>query len=187
MYYYITFYTVTYIALRLYIVTIDLLRTTGSFGHQKAPLNHPQSIATPPPAIPSFFPLRRGESVVFAMWSTGEAITEAVANREGDRAAAAAGFASAPKEARRGARATCATLSTCGNGDWVELLVLGRSRCCAIHVGRGMGRLCRTCGSAGRLADAERVEDGSESCTVSRKKHFFNVSFFATHESWQSP
>ncbi|CAK9074342.1 Protein FORGETTER 1 (Protein EMBRYO DEFECTIVE 1135), partial [Durusdinium trenchii] len=40
----------------------------------------------------------RGESVVFAMWSTGEAITEAVANREGDRAAAAAGFASAPKE-----------------------------------------------------------------------------------------
>ena len=35
------------------------------------------------------------------MWSTGESVTEAVADREGDRAAAAAGFASAPKEAPR--------------------------------------------------------------------------------------
>eukprot|EP00434_Breviolum_minutum_P007886 symbB.v1.2.006958.t1/scaffold416.1/size293898/17 len=40
----------------------------------------------------------RGESVVIAMWSTGESVTEAVADRDGDRAAAAAGFASAPKE-----------------------------------------------------------------------------------------
>ena len=41
----------------------------------------------------------RGESVVIAMWSTGESMTEALAGREGDRKAAAAGFASAPKEA----------------------------------------------------------------------------------------
>lgn len=41
----------------------------------------------------------RGESVVIAMWSTGESVTEAVADRDGYRAAAAAGFASAPKEA----------------------------------------------------------------------------------------
>ncbi|CAJ1373490.1 unnamed protein product [Effrenium voratum] len=40
----------------------------------------------------------RGESVVIAMWSTGESMTEALAGREGDRKAAAAGFASAPKE-----------------------------------------------------------------------------------------
>ncbi|CAE7561408.1 let-765 [Symbiodinium necroappetens] len=40
----------------------------------------------------------RGEAVVIAMWSTGESVTEAVANRKGDRSAAAAGFASAPKE-----------------------------------------------------------------------------------------
>ncbi|CAE7777517.1 FGT1 [Symbiodinium pilosum] len=40
----------------------------------------------------------RGEAVVIAMWSTGESVTEAIADREGDRAAAAAGFASAPKE-----------------------------------------------------------------------------------------
>ena len=44
----------------------------------------------------------RGESVVIAMWSTGESVTEAVADRDGDRAAAAAGFASAPKEAPHG-------------------------------------------------------------------------------------
>ena len=35
------------------------------------------------------------------MWSTGESVTEAVANRKGDRSAAAAGFASAPKEVWR--------------------------------------------------------------------------------------
>eukprot|EP00931_Biecheleriopsis_adriatica_P050486 TRINITY_DN29233_c0_g1_i1.p1 TRINITY_DN29233_c0_g1~~TRINITY_DN29233_c0_g1_i1.p1 ORF type:complete len:1339 (-),score=321.42 TRINITY_DN29233_c0_g1_i1:43-4026(-) len=40
----------------------------------------------------------RGESVVIAMWSTGESVTEAVAQRQGDKEAAAAGFASAPKE-----------------------------------------------------------------------------------------
>ena len=43
----------------------------------------------------------RGEAVVVAMWSTGESVTEAVANRKGDRSAAAAGFASAPKEVWR--------------------------------------------------------------------------------------
>lgn len=40
----------------------------------------------------------RGESVVIAMWSTGESVTEAVAERHGERAAQLAGFASAPKE-----------------------------------------------------------------------------------------
>lgn len=32
------------------------------------------------------------------MWSTGESVTEAVAERHGERAAQLAGFASAPKE-----------------------------------------------------------------------------------------
>lgn len=35
------------------------------------------------------------------MWSTGESVTEALAERQGDRSCAANGFASAPKEARR--------------------------------------------------------------------------------------
>ncbi|CAE8584096.1 unnamed protein product [Polarella glacialis] len=40
----------------------------------------------------------RGESVVIAMWSTGESVTEKMAERMGDRTAAVGGFASAPKE-----------------------------------------------------------------------------------------